>query len=113
MREELMGTSEGDREERELKARLDKLSSALGDRRDGQSKAEADEARVTSTGQAMSLGFRVLSEFVAGVIVGAFIGWQLDSWLGTAPIGFFVFLMLGMASGFWNVYRLAAKTGSR
>jgi len=57
----------------------------------------------------MSLGFRVLTEFVAGIGVGAVVGWQLDKWLKTSPILLIVFLTLGTAAGFWNVYRIAVK----
>ncbi len=104
-----------DQEDRDLKARLEKLSSTLKDKRsDPQGAAQGEsEANVTRTGQAMSLGFRVLAEFVAGVIVGGFIGWQADIWLGTTPFGLVVFLALGTAAGFWNVYKLAATTTSR
>jgi ATP synthase protein I len=106
--------SEGGDDDRELKARLEKLSRSLDEKRNApEPTASQGSADVTSTGQAMSLGFRVLSEFVAGVVVGGFIGWQFDSWLGTKPFGLIVFLMLGTAAGFWNVYRIAAKTGSR
>jgi ATP synthase protein I len=98
----------GDQEDRDLKARLEALSNALKGAAQGES-----EASVTRTGQAMSLGFRVLAEFVAGVIVGGFIGWQTDIWLGTTPFGLIVFLALGTAAGFWNVYKLAATTTPR
>ena len=105
----------GDQEDRDLKARLEALSNALKDKRsDPQGAAQGEsEASVTRTGQAMSLGFRVLAEFVAGVIVGGFIGWQTDIWLGTTPFGLIVFLALGTAAGFWNVYNLAATTKPR
>ena len=105
----------GDQEDRDLKARLEALSTALKDKRSDQQGAARgeNEASVTRTGQAMSLGFRVLAEFVAGVIVGGFIGWQADIWLGTAPVGLIVFLALGTAAGFWNVYKLAATPTSR
>jgi ATP synthase protein I len=104
-----------DQEGRDLKARLEKLSNALNDKRgDLQGAARGEnEASVTRTGQAMSLGFRVLAEFVAGVVVGGFIGWQTDVWLGTTPFGLVVFLALGTVAGFWNVYKLAATTTSR
>ncbi len=105
----------GDQEDRDLKARLEALSNALKDKRSdpqGAAREEA-EANVTRTGQAMSLGFRVLAEFVAGVVVGGFIGWQTDVWLGTTPFGLVVFLALGTVAGFWNVYKLAATTSSR
>jgi ATP synthase protein I len=105
--------SESGDEDRELRARLEKLSRSLEEKRDApQAASSQSSSNVTRTGQAMSLGFRVLSEFVAGVVVGGFIGWQLDSWLGTKPFGLIVFLMLGTAAGFWNVYRIAARTGS-
>jgi ATP synthase protein I len=55
----------------------------------------------------MSLGFRVLSEFVAAVVVGALIGWQIDVWTGATPWFLLAFLLLGPAAGFWNVYRIA------
>jgi len=105
----------GDQEDRDLKARLEKLSTALdGKREASQGAARGEmEASVTRTGQAMSLGFRVLAEFMAGVVVGGFIGWQADIWLGTTPFGLLVFLALGTAAGFWNVYKLAATTTTR
>ena len=62
----------------------------------------------------MSLGFRVMSEFVAAVLVGGFIGWALDRWLGISPAALIVFLGFGAAAGFWNVYRIAMQpTGPR
>jgi ATP synthase protein I len=94
-----------------LRARLDTLSRSLD-----ASKAPPDEkspVEDTTLGGAMSLGFRVLTEFVAGVGVGALIGWQLDKWLHTSPVLLIVFLMLGTVAGFWNVYRLAVKPTAR
>ena len=96
-----------------LHARLSRLSTSL----DAQETAEADKARDEagdkSLGGAMSLGIRVLTEFVAGVAVGTLIGWQLDVWFKTSPIFLIVFLTLGTAAGFWNVYRIAAKPTGR
>jgi ATP synthase protein I len=101
---------EGPDEADELKARLAKLRGDLQTQRDGQKevqrKADGDLTD-KGLGQAMSLGFRVLSEFVAATVVGAVIGWQLDLWIGTAPFLLILFLGLGVAAGFWSVYRLA------
>ena len=92
-----------------LRARLAALSGALDSRR------RAGETRTppggvsspNGMGQAVSLGFRVMSEFVAAVVVGGLIGWAIDKGLGTSP-GFLIgFLALGTAAGFWNVYRIA------
>jgi ATP synthase protein I len=99
------------RDEEGLKARLDKLSDALDAHQNarGESEQVGDPLQSGSIGGAMSLGFRVLSEFVAAVVVGAFIGWQLDTWLGTTPAFLLVFLLFGTAAAFWNVYRIAVK----
>ncbi len=91
-----------------MRARLDKLSSSLDaqDKREVRRSAPIEDKSLAG---AMSLGFRVLTEFVIGILVGAGIGWQLDKWLNTSPILLIVFLTLGTAAGFWNVYRIAAK----
>jgi len=62
------------------------------------------------TGKAMALGFRMLAELIAGVVVGAIIGWQIDLWSGLSPVFLIVFLMLGVAAGFWNMVKLGSGT---
>jgi ATP synthase protein I len=52
---------------------------------------------------------RVGVELGAGVLVGAFIGYSLDEWLGTKPLLFFLFLLIGMAAGMLNFYRALNK----
>jgi ATP synthase protein I len=44
---------------------------------------------------------------VAGVLVGAAIGWLLDRLLGISPWGLIVFLLLGFVAGVLNVMRSA------
>ncbi len=107
-----MANSEDD--DREMKARLERLSSALDAKRNEPQARDggADDASRVNAGRAMSLGFRVLSEFVAGIIVGCLMGWQLDVWFSTSPVFLIAFLALGTAAGFWNVYRIAAAPTS-
>ena len=57
----------------------------------------------------MALAGRVTTELVAGVVVGTFIGWAFDNWLGTTPTLMVVFFFLGSAAGMMNVWR--ALTG--
>lgn len=97
-------------EDAALRARLETLSSALDARRKQTAAREQSEADLSgqSLGKAMNLGFRVLAEFVAAVVVGTLIGWQLDVWFHTGPILLIVFLILGTAAGFMSIYRLAA-----
>ena len=57
----------------------------------------------------MSLGFRVVTELVAGIVVGGGIGYLLDKWLSTTPLLLILFLLLGTAGGFWNVIRATSQ----
>jgi ATP synthase protein I len=60
-------------------------------------------------GGVLSLAFRVMSEFVAAVVVGVAIGWGIDWLAGTTPWFLIVFLLFGVAAGFWNVYRIGTE----
>ena len=62
---------------------------------------------------AIARGFRLSSELVAGVLVGAAIGWALDHWLGISPWGMIVFVLLGFAAGVLNVMRTAGVVPTR
>jgi ATP synthase protein I len=111
------GSNPGNRDA-ELKARLDKLSGAIQAemiQADDDRKAAEARASDSGTGKAMAAGFRVASELLAGVLVGAFIGWWIDRWLNSSPIALLVLTLLGTVAGFWNVYRFAARPtgGSR
>ena len=41
---------------------------------------------------------------VSGVAIGAGIGYALDRWLETSPVCLLIFLLIGIAAGFRNVY---------
>jgi ATP synthase protein I len=103
-----------ERENEDLRARLDRLANALdaqgeADKASDAAKTGRDGGSPASMGNAMGLAFRVLSEFVAAVIVGALIGWGIDRLAGTTPAFLVTFLLMGAAAGFWNVYRIAIK----
>src|SRR5260370_42165107 len=96
-------------EEAALSARLGSLDHRLPEIRDSR-KIETDQPGTESgdgaaRASAMALGFRLSSELVAGVAVGAGIGWGFDRLLSTSPFGFIVFLLLGFVSGGGNVVR--------
>ena len=54
-------------------------------------------------------GFRLASEFVAAIVVGAALGWGADQILGSTPWGMIVLLLLGFAAGVLNVIRATAE----
>ena len=67
----------------------------------------------TADPSAFARGFRLSAELVAGVLVGAGIGWLLDRWLETLPWGMFVFALLGFTAGVLNVMRQAGAGAAR
>src|SRR4051794_22598913 len=94
-------------DEAALSARLRELGERLGQHHPGRPSDSEPGQRPTVDPSAMARGFRLSTELVAGVLVGAGIGWLLDRWLGTSPLGMIVFLLLGFAAGVLNVMRVA------
>ena len=107
------GTGSRDKspDEAALSARLgsldQRLSAIEGSRktRTDQSGNEQDAAQAKAS--AMAVGLRLSSELVAGVLVGAGLGWGFDRLLSTSPWGLIVFLLLGFTAGVINVMRAA------
>ncbi|HEY7997676.1 MAG: AtpZ/AtpI family protein [Pseudolabrys sp.] len=98
-------------DEAALSARLQRL----GQRLDNASRPSENvsDPRSTADTSAYARGFRMSTELVAGVVVGALIGWLLDRWLGISPWGLIVFLLLGFAAGVLNVMRAAGVVRER
>jgi ATP synthase protein I len=102
----------GDRDKQQtdeaaLSARLQRLHEGLGHLRDQKRPSDSPDADRATTASGYARGFRLSSELVAGVVVGAGLGWLLDRWLGISPWGLIVFLLLGFAAGVLNVMRSA------
>jgi ATP synthase protein I len=110
MSDNARGTGDpGDRptDEAALSARLRHLGEQLGHEQPGRSSENASGARPATDASGFARGFRLSTELVAGVLVGAFLGWLLDRWLGISPWRLIVFLLLGFAAGVINVMRAA------
>jgi ATP synthase protein I len=110
------GSREKSPDEAALSARLGNLDQRLSALRDNR-KLGTDQPSGSEDGaakaSAMALGFRLSSELVAGVLVGAALGWGIDRLLSTSPFGLIVFLLLGFAAGVVNVVRSVAATSGR
>ena len=109
-------TDDGDPDDRStdeaaLSSRLRRLGERLDRQQAGQRREAASGAPATSEGSGLAQGLRLSSELVAGVVVGAIVGWALDHWFGISPWGLIVFVLLGFAAGVRNVMR-AAATGN-
>lgn len=94
-------------DEAALSARFQRLGERLGKFDRGRPSDSQPGESPASDPSAIARGFRLSAELVAGVLVGAGIGWLLDRWLGISPWGMIVFLLLGFAAGVLNVMRAA------
>lgn len=43
------------------------------------------------------------------IAIGVWLGLTVDGWLGTKPWFFFIFLCIGIAAGFKNIYVIARR----
>ena len=98
-------------DEAALSARLGSLDQRLSEIRDSR-KIGTDQPGTGSgdgaaRASAMARGFRLSSELIAGVVVGALIGWGIDHLLSTSPWGLIVMVLLGFTAGVVNVIRSA------
>ena len=74
--------------------------------------AQIQESRIeapqdTSPRNGMALGMRMASEFASAILVGGLLGYGLDYWLKSIPIGLIIGLGLGFAAGTMNIMRVA------
>jgi ATP synthase protein I len=83
---------------RDLEQRLDESHAA----REANTRSPLEPPR-----QGYGLAMRLGADFVAGVVVGAAIGWGVDRLFGTSPWGLIVFLLLGFVAGILSVLRSA------
>src|SRR3954465_2102700 len=116
MAEDKNDNASGNREqpssdEAALSARLgsldQRLSEIRGSRKPGTAQSGGEQDAAQAKASAMAVGLRLSSELVAGVLVGAALGWGFDRLLSTSPWGFIVFLLLGFTAGVVNVMRAA------
>ena len=65
------------------------------------------DGAVPGAGGASSLSraLHMSSSFIAAILVGAAIGWGIDSLFASKPFGLALFLMLGFAAGIVNMLR--------
>ena len=101
-------------DEAALSARLGSLGQRLSEIRDnrkaGTDQSGTEDGNSAARASAMARGFQLSSELIAGVVVGAAIGWGFDKLLSTSPFGLIVFFLLGFVAGVVNVVRSARAT---
>lgn len=91
--------------EESLEARLKRLGEDIASKRADVS--DKEEVRGAGSRKGYAEAMKLSSEFIAGVVVGAFLGYLLDHFAGTGPWGMIVLLLLGFCAGVLNVLRSA------
>lgn len=88
-----------------LEHRRKALTQALAEKTGDTQRGTAADSQGTASG--IGNAFKLSSEFIAGILVGAGLGYLIDQLAGTTPWGMIVFLLLGFAAGVLNVLRAA------
>ncbi|MFD1327376.1 AtpZ/AtpI family protein [Mycoplana ramosa] len=95
-----------------LEERMQRLNAELAKRRVDDNAGDAAEERAAESRKGYAVAMKLSSEFVAAVIVGALLGYLVDRFVGTAPWGMIVLLLLGFCAGVLNVMRSAGMVAS-
>lgn len=91
--------------------RLSKLEADLV-KKGALKKQNSKDTRSENSAQ-VAQAMKLSSEFIAGIVVGALIGWSIDQVAATSPWGLIIFLMLGFAAGVLNVLRVTGKVAEK
>jgi ATP synthase protein I len=100
-------------DESALSARLQRLGDRLDKVKASRSSGGVPSKPPSADPTAMARGFRLSSELVGGVLLGAAVGWVLDHYLSISPWGLIVFVLLGFAAGVLNVMRAAGVVSTQ
>ena len=77
--------------------------------------AIAKEGKSTTDNQSdrslVNMFSRVATELLAGLLIGAGVGWTIDHWLETKPWFLVIFFLLGGAAGILNLWRVVTGKG--
>jgi len=85
------------------------LDEALAAKRPAPPQGDGRSGPATSGAAGFGQAVKMSSEFIAGVAVGAGLGWLIDNMAGTSPWGLIVFLLVGFAAGVLNVLRASGR----
>lgn len=68
-----------------------------------------DDGKAGRGASGMGVGGQIAADFIAGIVVGAMIGYGLDWWFGTTPWLLVSLMLLGFAAGVRSAYRAAKR----
>ena len=99
----------GDPPERDDSGRLDALSARI----EAMRAARRPQRRVQGDMSTAALAWRMVTELVLGLLIGAGMGWGIDGVFATTPVFLLVFGLLGFAAGVRTMMRSADEVRRR
>lgn len=100
-----------DRDE-SLDKRRERLGAELATKRIEAGEDEAKEAHAEESRKGYAQAMKLSSEFISAIVVGAILGYLFDRFVGTAPWGLVILLLLGFCAGVLNVLRSAGMVST-
>ena len=97
-RRRLLGERLSSRSDRDSSSDTNSTDNASSDSISGDDTPPPNRSNI---GLALSLS----SSFVAAILVGAVLGYLIDSFFGVSPFGMIIFLLLGFCAGVLNIMR--------
>ncbi len=73
--------------------------------------AKKDYKQTFNKTDTFNIYYRVGTELLAGLIIGAGIGWTIDQWLNTIPLFLIIMFILGGIAGVYNLWRALTGKG--
>ena len=73
--------------------------------------AKKDNKQSFKNQDSLNIYYRVGTELLAGLLIGAGIGWTLDQWINTTPLFLIIFFILGSIAGIYNLWRVLTGKG--
>lgn len=91
--------------------RLDEIKSKLNDLKKTDQAIKDKHSNKMKDTESMQVGLRAGAELITSILAGGAIGYALDNWLETKPFFLIAMLILGVITGFVNVWRTTQNVG--
>ena len=73
--------------------------------------AKKDNKKTFKNTDSLNIYYRVGTELLAGLIIGAGVGWTIDNWIDTTPLFLIIMFILGGVAGIYNLWRVLTGKG--
>lgn len=91
--------------------RLEKIKSELQAKKNAEESSNKKFNDKQQDSESMQIGLRAGAELITAIFAGGLIGYGLDQWLNTKPFFLIAMLILGVITGFVNVWRTTQNIG--